>query len=228
MPARSARFASCVVARLASSAAALLLAASPATGATLLGTDTPFTGAIPAIESTQAVAQAFTLTSSVSVSSIDLGLGNGPNVAPIALQLTDSLGPGTTALDVLFTASIPGSTVPTFTALVNVPASLTLGPGTYYLVVSLPGSPLYDYTWSTAYNVLPSSVGTVGQGLYCCFPNPVGVFPPAETFKPLTPPGPGDPTQLYFDLQGAAVPEPSLAALLTGGLGLVIALRKRS
>ena len=164
-----------------------LLAPSPAAGnPILLGTDNPWNGASPSVENTQADAQAFTLTQSISVSSIDVWLyggANDPN-SPIPVQLTTSIGPGTTLANVVFSATIPGTSVPFPPGEVNIPASLSLGPGTYYLVLSSPGV-ANGYAWITAFNVLPSNVGAVGQGYYCCFPNPVGIFPPAETFKTL-------------------------------------------
>jgi hypothetical protein len=141
------------------------------------------------------------------------------------VQLTTSIGPGTTLANAVFSATIPGTSVPFPPGEVSIPASLSLGPGTYYLVLSSPGV-ANGYAWITAFNVLPSNVGTVGQGYYCCFPNPVGIFPPAETFKTLAGNIVAGPTQFYFALEGQ-VPEPGTLLLLSSGLMGLTAIRRR-
>jgi hypothetical protein len=202
-----------------------LLVCVPAYADTILGTTTGCVCAEPVIESTQALAQQFTLTSTVTLSSIDLGLNQGLGTAPIVLQLTNALGSGTTSANVVFQSSIPSTVVPTtIGSILNVATPITLGPGTYYLVLST--SDNFGYDWQLASSTLASTVGTVGSSMYCCFPNTVGSFAPAETFKNLT----GEPAPYFmFDLQTASapsVPEPSVLLLLLPSLSLFFARRR--
>jgi hypothetical protein len=187
----------------------------------VLGTSNLYNGGMPIAENTQAIAQTFTLTSTVSLSAIDLfiGAGNGLEVDPLTVQISDSLGPGTTPADIVLTTTMLPSAIPSIApgAVVSLPVSVTLGPGSYALVLST--TDIWGYDWALANTVLPSVVGTVGQSLYCCFPNPVGVFPPAETFKSTT----TGPPQYFFQLESA--PEPLPVALLALALG-ALALRR--
>lgn len=202
-----------------------LLALAPLRGEAapvVLGTDTLLLGGMPIAENTQALAQPFTLTSSVSVTAIDVFLIGGTLITdPLLVQLTNSLGPGTTNSNVLLNTSLAPSGVPTSPpgAIVSFPVSITLTPGSYYIVLST--TDIWGYDWAEALNMPPSAVGTVGQAMSCCFPNTVGSIPAAETFK-VAKSGPAD--KFYFGLEG--VPEPSSAALFAFGILLVAARRK--
>lgn len=203
------------------------LGSSASASSILLGTDTPFLGGNPALEDTQALAQAFTLTQGVTLSSLDVWVGDGPSSAPIVVQITDSLGPGTTIANVVYSGTIPGTSVTGPVGEVSAAASVSLAPGTYYLVLSTANT--LGFGWESTFGVLPSTVGTVGQGYYCCFPAAVGSFPPSETYKTLA--GnlvQGSATQLHFALEGTSAPEPSAALLLALAAMVAANARRRA
>jgi len=193
----------------------------------LLGTSNPFTGAEPIAESTQAIAQPFTLTTSVSISTIDLTINKELPTDPLIVQLTDAIGPGTTTSNVVFQTSLSPGSISVSPGNVAIAAPITLGPGTYYIVLSTTDG--FGYDWELAQSVLPSSVGTVGHDLYCCFPNPVGSFAPAETFKDIT--GLNEPAQFLFDLQSGSTtsaPEPASMLLVATGTAALSVRKRRS
>lgn len=183
----------------------------------------------PAVEQDQAVAQQFTLTSSLNVSSLDVTINSDGGVltSPLLVWITDSLGPSTTASNVLFKASAgPG---PFSNSDVNIPVGQTFSTGTYYLLLSTESN-LPSASWGLAQSTLASSVGTVGEAFYCCFPSATdtGSFPPSQTYFQLFNLD-NQPGLMLFDLRTAAVSTPEPASFVLLGLGLLalICVRER-
>src|SRR5919109_2894124 len=118
-----------------------------------------------ALSTTQAIAQPFTLTQAVHISSIDVLIapfvgGAGQEV----LQLTNSLGPGTTAANVLATQTFNIPVLPAAGSTFSLTTSLSLLAGTYYVVASSPDT-VKNNGVIYATTILPSSVGTIGFAL---------------------------------------------------------------
>ncbi len=87
----------------------------------------------------------------------------------ILLQLTNSLGNGTTSANVLAQQLFDVSGLPNNGSMFSIPTTLTLGPGTYYLVgSSLDASKNNGFVY--AGTILPSSFGSVGFALFSSSP----------------------------------------------------------
>jgi PEP-CTERM motif len=171
-----------------------------------------------ALNTTQAIAQPFTLTQAVRVSSVDVLLepflgGAGQET----FQLTNSIGPGTTAANVLASQTFSVPVLPATGTTFSMTASLTLLPGTYYLVVSSPDSAKNNgVVYATS--VLPSTVGSVGFALAALPPDS---FVPSSTFTGFAP------VSITFDVVGSQIPEPATMLLFGTGMTLCSRLKKR-
>jgi hypothetical protein len=151
----------------------------------LLGTDLPAQNGEIAVILQQTLAQRFSLTSPISFSEIKLQM-SGFGVDQFTLQLTNSIGPGTTQANVLFqtTATFPNTGGGINGTTLSVPVNLSLPPGDYFIVLS---STQQDITqgWLIANTTLPSTVGSVGELFFSLIPNVNVAFPPASAFTPL-------------------------------------------
>lgn len=148
----------------------------------LLGVNPPPNLGAPTIAYYQFLAQQLTLTTTVTVSTVDVAI-QGPTFiqgsGQFLLQLTNAVGPGTTTTNVLAQQLFsfpPADTVATFV----MSAGMILNPGTYYLVVSSTSNTAGG-GWPQG-QPLPSTVGVVGKGFVCeinfCTLSPS--FPPAS------------------------------------------------
>ncbi len=163
----------------------------PATAAVLVDTGIPFTAGFGGLGGAdQVVVDDFTVVSATTVTRIELlmftiALG-GPDPT-IRVQVTDAIGPGTTAANLLgeYTASVGNPLDVSLVHYVSIPTNLQLGPGTYYLVVS------NDVVAGNSYANWVSNApnGTPGRGM-SAEPRPPHssvdtAFPPASKFLSL-------------------------------------------
>lgn len=115
------------------------------------------------------VAQSFHLNEAVQLTYVNIGLdGAFGYEGPAVVQLTNAIGPETTAANVLAEATvsvkkqIPQPSLFGEVAVVPVPMSLTLGPGTYFIVASTQ-QPDLVLGWQFALSQYSSTVGTIGD-----------------------------------------------------------------
>ena len=192
----------------------------------LVGTTTLGNSFILTVNSFQFLGQDFSFNEAASISEINLFM-NGAGSGQFTVQLTDAIGPSTTLSDVLFQAAAP---FPTSGGLwVSVPASLSLGPGNYFLVLSSNQSAYQG--WLGGGSALPSSVGSVGFGSvsnsFCCTFN--DSFPPASSWTPLFLQGPNGFANFPFTFEivgSAPAPEPNSLRLLSCALAVLWGLRR--
>jgi hypothetical protein len=160
----------------------------------------------------------------VSISALLDGGVAGPGM--VTAYLTDQIGAGTSATNDI---TLPSTVVaPTETrGYVTLFSNLTLGPGTYYLVLdgsAFAGPAGWSGTSDPTYT-LDSGVGSVNE---LVISGTQAAFAPASTF---TEPGT---SAFFFDVTGtpgapSAVPEPStVCSLGTGLAGLVYLALRRS
>jgi hypothetical protein len=166
----------------------------------------------------------WTATSPFTDISIFLEIQGPPSgIPPVTAwaYLTTSVGPGTTTADQVAAASF---TLPTTSSLVPVLSGLSLGAGTYYLVVQ--GNPDYVVengitntfggTWNATSSPTVLTDPSVSLNPRLIGPTPVGGYPPANQFLFLG-------GSLQYAVTGYAVPEPSALSLL-GIIGLPVFL----
>ena len=186
---------------------------SPTSPSPLMGTNLPH---LPldysalACWSGRYLAQGFSVTTPIQVTGISLEMfGFGTDT--FTLWVTDKVGSGTTAADVLFQTNLAfpntGGTIPG--ATVSTSPNLALSPGNYFLVVSSSGAPFSGSGdgWIESTAMLSSTVGsTTANSVSALSTNTT--FPPASTFSNV-----GN-SALAFQLSGAViVAGPTIASL---------------
>jgi hypothetical protein len=164
----------------------------------------------------QFLAQGFTLNTAVRSTRIDTVLGNhsGSGDLPFLLELTNSLGPGSTVLassNLNFAAS---GTLDN--SIFSLPLGMDLGPGSYYLVLSSTVSGLFTpFDDANPPQALPSTVGSL-SGFYITNLINVTVVDPVASVWRQQPGGAPLQVQLIGD-----IPEPPALSLMVAGLGML-------
>jgi hypothetical protein len=156
-----------------------------------------------------------------------------PDATGVA-YLTNQLGPGTTQLSNGQATPFNIDITNTSPALVTLFSGLTLGPGTYYLVINPTDSELAWQGYTTSPTVTTAGGVTLGSNAVC-FTS--GVTPPCT--QPSYPPASNfscqfcskDPASFLYQvtgtLQSSGVPEPATAGLMLAALGVgALLLRK--
>ncbi len=153
----------------------------------LLGTDLPSTNtsAEIAVFFPQTLAQRFTLTSAVHISTIKLQM-SGFGVDQFTLWVTNSIGPGTTQANILLQTNLtfPNTGGGISGATVSAPVDLNLAPGNYFIVLSST-QPNFLQGWMMSNITLPSTVGSVGAWEFTFPVNNNPAFPPSSIFTPI-------------------------------------------
>ena len=185
----------------------VLTALSASADSTLVGTSDP--GNIGgAVSSSQAIAQPFTLTTAAKITSVNVlfvpFLGGS---SAITLQLTNSIGPGTTAANVLAQQVFSLSGLPDQGQYFSMPINTTVNAGTYYLVFSS-SDPAKDNGTDYASSTLPSSDGSAGFALASTSPAP---FVASSNFTTI----PAD-VPITFNVQGIVGPSAAMSYVFTG------------
>ncbi|MBL8222167.1 MAG: PEP-CTERM sorting domain-containing protein [Bryobacterales bacterium] len=157
--------------------------------------------------------------SGVSISAVMTNsFGTGQSIAFHA-YLTDAIGPGATVADEIDSTAF--SIAPGFNQTVNLFNGLSLGPGTYFLVISSDLGATGAGGWSVT-----TSSPTVTTGLGVTRNADRGsngaaaLYPPATNIPVLT----GG--SLLYSVTASDVPEPATTALIACGLA-IIAVRRR-
>ena len=188
---------------------ALLFATTSPAGAdaVLLGTTGSLEGVI-GFEPNHPLAQRFSVTSAIDVSAINV-LVAGFAAGPLLLQLTDSLGTGTTAADVLFeTLLTPSGPMEWLSA----PVAVTLDIGTYFVVMNDASGGFVNSGWVRQSSTISSGVGTI-DAVTLHAPNGDPNFAPSSNFVNC------GCEYLGLEIVGSPhqVPEPALMLLLASG-----------
>lgn len=169
---------------------------------------------------------AISWTQTGSYSNVDI-LANIANTssgtATATAYLMTQIGAGTTAAEEVVapvTASITGN--PGLNAMTTIFSGLTLGPGTYYLVLD-PNSTDFQWDLTIPPVVVTDSGVTAGPSVAT---DTVIAFPPASTFG-------SESFSFIYEVTGTvgtgpSTPEPSTAVMLIIGVAAIAAWRKRT
>jgi hypothetical protein len=170
---------------------------------------------------------AISWTQTGSYSSVDI-LANisdsaGSGTATATAYLLTQIGAGTSAANEVVapvTASITGN--PGLNAMTTIFSGLTLGPGTYFLVLD-PNSTDFHWDLTIPPVVVTDSGVTAGPSEATAT---VAGFPPASAFG-------GESFSFIYEVTGttgvgASTPEPSTAVMLIVGVAAIAAWRKRT
>ena len=182
----------------------LLSLAVPAGAVTVYSVTGPLGGGY-ASDATQELHSAWSQTGSYSNVSISALLGGMTGVA--SAYLTTTIGPGTTAGDVVASTMVGWPAVSPDYAFVQIFSGLNLGPGDYYLIIG--GTGQGDWGKASAPTVVTDTgVTALGQG-YCS--SCATAFVPANSYTSFA-------LGVQLVVEGEAVPEPGTFWLLLAGL----------
>jgi hypothetical protein len=164
------------------------------------------------------IAESWTQSVSYDVA-ITAELGALSGSGTISAYLTNQIGPGTTEANVIASGTVALSS--TVAQDVTVFSSLSLGAGTYYLVLTAPVSET-DFWEGAAGGATPKT----GPGVTAGFdwPSNTLVGPPDPAFPPASTFGGPYGSRSFFEVN--TVPEPADVSLIAGGLGVLVLLRR--
>jgi hypothetical protein len=199
--------------------AVLAYASAALNGATIVSV-----GGVPSFSGSVGMEQSQTTAFSTSSAYANVTISaliSGPATETVDAWLTTSVGPGTTAGDVITSTSLnfpgfPATLTPIF-------SGLALPAGTYYLTLYNPSNT--NGSWSaTATPVITAAPGAthVFSGYHIEL-SPPTAFAPEEIYAALS----GQATHLIYDVSTAAIPEPGTFAAGVGALLLAAAVRSR-
>lgn len=158
--------------------------------------------------------------SNVSVSAVlSNASGSGASLAMHAF-LTNSAGPGTTVANEI--ASVAFNLAPGIFQNRSLFTGLTLGPGSYFLVMQMDGGTTPAGGWSVAVPTIVTDTGVTRAADR--FSSTAAGYAPASVLSPIN-----NAQQLLYSVQSvdSSVPEPSTAAVVFVGLGLLIRANSR-
>jgi hypothetical protein len=185
------------------------------------GTIVSVTGPFQATNVNAADAVSWTQTSAFTNVVISAGVGGGFFTAPPGsgtFYLMNAIGPGTTVANQLNSTTFSGlvglSTLPLF-------SGLTLGPGTYYLVLGgLASGSGWQETGSPFVPVIVTGSGVTNNPPLVVIGGGAG-YPPASSFSSF-------PGQFFYQVTGDAVPEPATFFYALIGLGAALVWKRLS
>ena len=164
------------------------------------------------------LAESWSETTSFSGVDITAILGDYLGSGTITAYLTTQIGAGATSAEQVAKANITPATSDETDTLFT---GLSLGPGTYYLVLSSPN----EATWwgSTTSSTIRAAGVTAGMPLFAATGSgsPDNTYAPGSTFVSDT--GVAE----FFTVSSNPTPEPSTFYLLATGLGAAVWLRRR-
>lgn len=157
-------------------------------------------------ETNLVIGQSFALDTSTPIASITVYVNGDGTAAPqdqFTLTLTNNIGSSATAANVLYTGigTFPNSLGGEHGPVTFLP-NLTLGSGTYYIVLSSDGGP--GTGWGTGGDLLPTTLGSVGSS-YVGITSSVGTYQDLDT---------SNPNSSRANFLVTAVPEPAGLSLI--------------
>lgn len=218
---------------LAAAAALTLIAPLPAAATTLIAFDDTGPGTSAAVLRDTQINHAVQWTQTVDATNVTLraiiGADEPPFVpVPASLQwyVTNAIGAGTTAANIIASGIAPLPTFPSSPDFDDMPltilaSGLDLPAGTYYLVFDGPATGDGEW-WGDHSGVITTLASGFSVGSYFATQTP-------DPFAPASPFFVNTGSQFVFELDGTvAVPEPSTWMLLLSGFALAgVALRRR-
>jgi hypothetical protein len=167
------------------------------------------------------VVSGWSQSSTLANVSIAANLDGGGGTVSGTAWLTTQIGPGTTIANEIAHCDF-SVTSPVFEPeLTTLFSGLTLGPGSYYLVLTSSGGGGWEVA-SSFIPIMASGIGVTSRSGRSFFS--VAAYPPATSFFPERA---SDFTDEYFQYAVTVVPEPGVVTLYLLGCGAIMVSRRR-